>query len=168
MENKDLLIEVGKLAGLVSGHLHAVDKNTTNHNSHGGLANKININNFINSIKNNSLPPPSHTDMSPMFSPAYVDEAEVQMSVPDVSKFSVKIENSPENLIKNVTSHVPQNLPFPVQKTEIPSNINIQEIVEDIKSIKSTLSSINNNFTKISGMVGKVFNFITEKERKKN
>jgi hypothetical protein len=173
MDNRDVLIEVGKLAGLVSGQLHAVDKSTTNHNSHGGPANKININSFINSIKSNSLPSTTLSSNHPtIFSQAYVDEAQVQMMEPDVSRFSVKLENLPEASHQNISFQNPHSQPenreFQKINTpaSIPTGVDFSEVVDDIKSIKSTLNSINSTFTKISGMMGKVFNYITEKERK--
>ena len=156
MDNRDVLIEVGKLAGLVSGQLHAVDKSTTNHNSHGGPANKININSFINSIRSNSLPVTTlSNNHHTMFSQAYVDESQVQMMEPDVSKFSVRLENLSESPHQNVSIQhptlQPENREFQKINTpiNIPAGVDFSEVVDDIKSIKSTLNSINSTFTKI-------------------
>jgi hypothetical protein len=55
----------------------------------------------------------------------------------------------------------PAAVSLPISKVSAPE---LESLAEDIKTIKSTLLRIDSTFTKISGMMGKVFNFITQKE----
>ena len=139
-----------------SGHLNHVDKITSDRSQ---PANRIDLNSFLAPLKGG--PPPTPNLFDPV-NKGYIPEQMVQSMQPDIN-------------VNLVTSPVPQpvtSLPTPQPIIEVkptPSipvnNTEFKELSEDLKSIKATLLKIDGTFTKIAGMMGKVFNFITEKEK---
>jgi len=52
MANKEEALEAAKLAAMVGGQLKMLDKMTTSRDNHNPFANKININEFVDRVKN--------------------------------------------------------------------------------------------------------------------
>ena len=145
MIDQDVLM----LTGMVNGSLNNIEKMMETKNSVGGPINKLNLQQIIHN-KGSSSP-------VNLNNPAYFSEDVVKRMVPDVSLLS-----TPPVAENPVTVNIQQP---PVIKTpEVVPEQKI-ELLEDIKTIKSTLLRIDANFTKISGMLGKVFNHITQKDK---
>jgi hypothetical protein len=152
--DRDLLM----LAGLVNNHLNQVDKNT----DRGGTnpmaqANKLDVESLASSSRG-----PSRN----LANLGYISEQEVRSLVPD-PEVSFHQAGLPPSI--QPTIHQPeqaQQVPS-VITTQIQVNDSYKELADDIKSIKCTLLKIDSTFTKISGMLGKVFNHITSKESTK-
>lgn len=130
-------LEAAMLAKMVGSELTKVDGLTVEKGSNP--ANKIDINRFIAPIRGNHNP----SDQANM---GYIPEAIVQRMVPD---------NTPSLTVGAVVPSI-----SPVQNIESISN-------EDIKIIKGQLERINSNLTKLTGMFGKIFCNILEKEKSK-
>lgn len=159
--DRDLLM----FAAMTTGELNRVDKLMETKNSAEGSINKMNINALIQG---------SGTNLAVKNNPAfqgYIPEEVVRRMAPDTSS-SAQLFQDPVNVsITDVPSQSPAialqaTVPTAVASRVIPqvSNTEMTELAEDIKTIKSTLLRIDSTFTKISGMLGKVFNFITQKE----
>jgi len=162
ISEKEFDRDAAMLAGMVGGHLKHVDSITSDRSQ---AANRIDINNFLAPLKGGPAP------VANPFDPAnrgYVPEALVQSMAPDVS-INI-IENSP--VITGPPSGSGTFTPLPFVTTRDPvipvANVNTAELLEDIKSIKATLLKIDGTFSKIAGMMGKVFNFIMDKEKTNN
>ena len=149
--DRDLLM----LAGLVNNHLNQVDKNT----DRGGTnpmaqANKLDV---------ESLASTSRGPSRNLANLGYISEEEVRSLVPDPE---VSFHQAGMPPFTQPTNHQPEQAQHtsPVIPAQIPVNESYKELADDIKSIKCTLLKIDSTFTKISGMLGKVFNHITSKE----
>lgn len=163
ISEKEFDRDAAMLAGMVGGHLKHVDSITSDRSQ---PANRIDIEQFIAPLRGGPQPTAN------LFDPAnrgYIPEQVVQTMQPDVSVSLIEPSTvtSPVNTVTLNTPAVnnprivtPSFMPAPS-----PPPSSYTELQEDIKSIKSTLLKIDSTFTKISGMLGKVFNFITEKEK---
>lgn len=156
ISEKEFDKDAALLAGIVGGHLNYVDSITSDRSQ---PANRIDINAFIAPLRGG--PPPTANKYDPV-NKGYIPEQVVQNMAPDVSV----------NLIDAAQPVIPQQVAVPVtqvrQTITHPAGVEekeLSELKEDIKSIKCTLQKIDSTFTKIAGMLGKVFNFITEKEK---
>jgi hypothetical protein len=147
----------------VGGHLKHVDSITSDRSQ---PANKIDINTFIAPLRGGPSPQANPFDPA---NKGYLPETLVQNMAPDVSVSLIE-KNTQPLPIENLT------VPLPVRGTVAPvvsvtktpvalNNEELSELQSDIKTIKSTLLKIDATFSKISGMLGKVFNHITEKEK---
>jgi hypothetical protein len=135
-QHQQQALEAAMLAKMVGSELNKVDGLTIEKGPHP--ANKIDINRFIAPIKSGQ-PLQNEANMG------YMPEAMVQKMVPD--------NTSPGLTVGTIIPSSQQ-----VQNFEsIPS--------EDIKIIKSHLERINSNLTKLTGMFGKIFCNILEKEK---
>lgn len=153
--------DAAMLAGMVGGHLKHVDSVTSDRSVQ---ANKIDINAFIAPLRGG--PPPVANTYDPV-NRGYIPEQLVQSMAPDISV----------NLIEKNSPTLPSPIPGPNggpgtysvptrQVTAKTPEVNItNETIEDIKTIKATLLKIDSTFSKISGMLGKVFNFIMDQEK---
>lgn len=128
------------LAKMVGSEMQKVDGLTVERGSNP--ANKIDINRFIAPIRGNRQVP-NQANMG------YVPESIVQKMVPDTS-----LNNAPPVTVGVVTPAQPQL----VQQSSI-SN-------DDIKAIKGHLERISGNLTKLTGMFGKIYCNILEKDKK--
>jgi hypothetical protein len=155
ISEKEFDRDAAMLASMVGGHLKHVDSITSDRSQ---PANRIDINSFIAPLKGG--PPPRANTFDPV-NKGYIPEQIVQNMAPDVSV----------SLVDKNTQPIPQSSSYassaslPHQAPAIVSNSTLSELSEDIKTIKSTLLKIDATFSKISGMLGKVFNHITEKEK---
>jgi len=156
ISEKEFDRDAALLAGLVGGHLNYIDKVTDNKSV---PANRIQIDNFINPLRGG--PPPAANYMDPV-NRGYISEQQVRTMAPDISVNLIDSTPASINPVLVPMVKIPQPSVPNVQGTEVAG---YKELEEDIKSIKATLQHIDNTFTKISGMLGKVFNFITEREK---
>jgi hypothetical protein len=149
--DKDLLM----FAAMPNGELNRVDKLMVGKNSAEGSINKLDINSLVRGQR-------TIIQNSEAFQ-GYVPETLVQQMVPDTSS-AATFNPDPVNVsITEMQQPVaqPAAVSLPISKVSAPE---LESLAEDIKTIKSTLLRIDSTFTKISGMMGKVFNFITQKE----
>lgn len=150
MIDQDVLM----MAGMVNGSLNNIEKMMESRSSIAGPVNKLNLPNILHQ---NRAPGTA----SAVNNPAYVSEEVVQRLVPDTSVLS-----KPPNNLNDSVQVTFQPQPDPkvegVVTAKLPEKTS-SELAEDIKTIKSTLLRIDSTFTKISGMLGKVFNHITQK-----
>jgi hypothetical protein len=149
--DKDLLM----FAAMANGELNRVDKLMVGKNSAEGSINKLDINSLVRGQR-------TIIQNSEAFQ-GYVPETLVQQMVPDTSS-AATFNPDPVNVsITEMQQPVaqPAAVSLPISKVSAPE---LESLAEDIKTIKSTLLRIDSTFTKISGMMGKVFNFITQKE----
>jgi hypothetical protein len=149
--DKDLLM----FAAMANGELNRVDKLMVGKNSAEGSINKLDINSLVRGQR-------TIIQNSEAFQ-GYVPETLVQQMVPDTSS-AATFNPDPVNI--SITemqqpTQLPAAVSLPISKVSAPE---LESLAEDIKTIKSTLLRIDSTFTKISGMMGKVFNFITQKE----
>lgn len=151
--DKDLLM----FAAMANGELNRVDKLMVGKNSAEGTINKLDINSLVRGQRNPIV------QNSEAFQ-GYVPESVVQQMIPDTSSAASFIPD-PVNVSFTETQQPVLTpaavVPSPAPKIQQPE---LESLIEDIKTIKSTLLRIDSTFTKISGMMGKVFNFITQKE----
>lgn len=156
VSEKDFDRDAALLAGMVGGHLNYIDKIT---DSKSTPANRIQIDNFIRPLRGGPAPTGNPYDPA---NRGYISEQQVKNMQPDINvSLAPEIQTSePVNVVAPV-HHVPQQT---IPTTPI-TNSSYAEMEDDIKSIKATLQHIDATFTKIAGMMGKVFNFITEKEK---
>jgi len=147
------------LAGMVGGHLKHVDSITSDRSQ---PANRIDIQQFIAPLQGG--PQPTANPFDPA-NKGYIPEQLVQSMQPDISVNLV--EPTPVSGYPSNSVTLPAIMPLPSSKVPVTLSAasSYEELEEDIKSIKSTLQRIDSTFTKIAGMMGKVFNFITEKEK---
>jgi hypothetical protein len=149
--DKDLLM----FAAMANGELNRVDKLMVGKNSAEGSINKLDINSLVRGQR-------TIIQNSEAFQ-GYVPETLVQQMVPDTSS-AATFNPDPVNIsITEMQQPAPSPaaVSLPISKVSAPE---LESLAEDIKTIKSTLLRIDSTFTKISGMMGKVFNFITQKE----
>lgn len=156
ISEKEFDKEILGLAGLVNSQLNLIDRLTTDTSN---TANKINLDTFIAPLKGGPSP------KADLYNPAnkgYIPEEVVRSMHPDVG--INLIQQTPEVSLPFVQ---PQQTVSPyIQPQATVSTTKLYDTLEeDIKSIKSLLQKIDATFTKIAGMTGKVFNFITEKEK---
>jgi hypothetical protein len=147
--------DAAMLASMVGGHLRHVDSITSDRSQ---PANKIDIDNFIAPLRGG--PPPQANPYDPA-NKGYLPEAVVQNMAPDIS---VSLVDKNIQTLPVITPSVAHKT-APVQSMAIVEKDALSELESDIKTIKSTLLKIDTTFSKISGMLGKVFNHITEKEK---
>lgn len=152
--NNNADLEVLMLAGMVNGQLNYVDKMMTERSNMAGPINKLNLPALIHGSRTaqNQMP------VDPMVAKAYVSEDYVQSAVPDVSIYS-KIDNIKEPINSQPIQPIILNSPTKVTTTDSP------KIEQDIASIKNLLERINSNLTKMSGMMGKVFCSLNDKNK---
>jgi hypothetical protein len=129
-------LEAAKLAAMVGGQLKKIDQFSTERTNNP--ANKININNFIASVKNPRVKPaPARYLVEPPagFAPPPPEEY-VQSQVPDTSVGALPVENTP-----NIPAPAPILAPTlthePAQAT-----LNNTECMDILKNIDKTLSSM--------------------------
>jgi hypothetical protein len=159
ISEKEFDKDAAMLAGLVGGHLNYVDKMSDSH--HQVPSNRININAFIDSIRSGvPVRPDRYDPANSGYIPEETVQAQVPLSVPDIPIQLVEA-NVQQPVAPSSTLPVIKNIQ-PVASVATPTQ---DELIQDIKSIKATLLKIDSTFTKISGMLGKVFNHITEKEK---
>lgn len=161
ISEKEFNQDVAMLAGLVGGHLNYIDKITENQSNQ---ANRINLREFIEAAQRGTTP---NSNNSHPTNQRIVPEEVVQQIYPDVQ---LTLTQEGESIHK--TASAPSQGPILASSIKDASKpkINISQeeydvFLQEIKSIKSTIQHIDGTFTKISGMLGKVFNFITEKEK---
>jgi hypothetical protein len=171
--NTDDALEVAKLAAAVGGQLKTIDQFTSERSSNP--ANKINIQNFINKVKNPraSIPPADYlTKPPPGFAPP-PSEDYIQMVEPDMTIGSKpsnpqpiapiqpvqSIPNPPvqelQTLIPNsaLTTETPMPVVSPniekqsVNKFNFNENLSISK--SDVDSIKKSLNGIDKSLQKI-------------------
>jgi hypothetical protein len=161
ISEKEFGKDVLGVAALVNSQLNLVDKLTTDTSYQ---ANKINLETFIAPLRGG--PSPRANQYDPV-NKGYIPEELVKSMHPDVGV----------NLIQHEQTTVPndyytqQRVFQPVTPSVTPTVASAKTydtLEEDIKSIKSLLQRIDSTFTKIAGMTGKVFNYITEKEKLNN
>jgi hypothetical protein len=156
--NNNADLEVLMLAGMVNGQLNYVDKMMTERSNMAGPINKLNIPALVRGNKTVQ----NQMSVDPMVAKAYVSEDFVQSAVPDISIYS-KTDNAAEQVVSS---------PVPQPNTSVPSIKNIttqvvdpSRIEQDIASIKNLLERINGSLTKMSGMMGKVFCSLNDKNK---
>jgi hypothetical protein len=151
MNEREEAFEVAKLAAMVGGQMKLVDRMTTERMS--APANKINIHDFINKVKNPNASFPVYTPPTPAGFAPPVDERLIQSMVPDV--VPTYIPPSDQGAIQPPT--IPEtklpaesvNLPYIVKpKQEVPKfefKENVKPLLtrSDVDSIKNTLKSID-------------------------
>jgi hypothetical protein len=152
---KELNTEAALLAASVAGQLNNIDKMM---DGSRGNANRINLNAFINAAKTGGNYLSNHSDPA---NQGYVPENLVQNLIPDNSLFSKSSSKIPEDVVVQINSEKKQTtLPLDKSSPADPSKIEAELVV-----IRSLLEKINNNLSKMSGMIGKVFCIFTDKEK---
>lgn len=150
--------DAAMLAGLVGGHLNYVDKMSDS--GRQVPSNRININAFIDSIRSGT---PVRPDRYDPINSGYIPEEMVRAQVPDIPIQLIEANTQTPVAPQPIKNSQPTpSVTTPVVQATVSTQ---DELIQDIKSIKATLQKIDSTFTKISGMLGKVFNHITEKEK---
>jgi hypothetical protein len=161
ISEKEFDRDAALLAGIVGGHLNYVDSITSDRSQ---PANRIDINSFIAPLRGGPPPVPNKYDPA---NKGYISEQMVQNMAPDVAINLIENIQVPTGPINGPSGGPGTYAPPSVTRNQVslPTDERTTELLEDIKSIKATLQKIDSTFTKITGMMGKVFNFITEKEK---
>jgi len=151
MNPQQQALEAAMLARMVGSHLHGVDSMTVEKSIN--QANKIDMQKFVAPIVGKQVASSGPgTPVSPAMMRAIQDaERQALSEVPD-------------------SSDQGQFIP-PLNATPVVGSVNVvqQEPVkfsnEDMVAIRSQLERVNATLTKMSGMLGKVFNTFNEKNR---
>jgi hypothetical protein len=157
ISEKEFDKDAALLAGIVGGHLNYVDSITSDRSQ---PANRIDINSFIAPLRGGPAPTPNKYDPA---NKGYIPEQMVQNLAPDVAINIIEKIQVPPGPGGGPGTYAPPQVSKSLPP--LPTDEKTVELLEDIKSIKATLQKIDSTFTKIAGMMGKVFNFITEKEK---
>lgn len=158
ISEKEFDKDAAMLASIVGGHLNYVDSITSDRSQ---PANKIDLNTFLAPLRGG--PPPAPNPYDPV-NRGYIPEQVVQSMAPDVAVNLVDASTVSSPMPQQATVSAGQIRQVVTQPLRVEEK-ELSELKEDIKSIKATLLKIDSTFTKIAGMMGKVFNFITEKEK---
>jgi len=167
--NVDDALEVAKLAAFAGGQLKKIDQFTSERSNNP--ANKINIDNFIRSIKNPraSVPPADYlVKPPPGFAPPPPMEF-IEAEVPDTSINSVKNNYIPIQQSHTLLSQ-PESFPVPqplqqfetVQKNTVNVKNNklatviTQDVEEKVLISKSDITSIKNSLKNIDKTLHKM------------
>jgi len=152
MNSQQQALEAAMLARMVGSHLHGVDSMTVERSSN--QANKIDMQKFVAPIMGKQVVSSGPgTPVSPAMMKAIQDaERQALAEVPDPSEHDA-LFSPPTNVAPQVV----------VQQITQPEAINVSK--EDIIAIRSQLERVNATLTKMSGMLGKVFNTFNEKNR---
>jgi hypothetical protein len=156
ISEKEFDRDVLGVAALVNSQLNLVDKLTTDTSYQ---ANKINLETFIAPLKGG---PPPRADLYNPANKGYIPEEVVRSLHPDVG---INLIQQTQEVSLSPVHHQQTPLPYIQPQAVVSTAKTYDTLEEDIKSIKSLLQRIDATFTKIAGMTGKVFNFITEKEK---
>jgi hypothetical protein len=146
-------LEAAMLAKMVGVEMNKVDGLTIDRRS--APANRIDINQFINEVtKNPHQPHQPSQHIQNQANAGYVPEAIVQRMVPDTTTGS--------STSLTVGAVVPSNPIIQMQAPPQPP----QPVVpnEDLQAIKGHLERISSNLTKLTGMFGKIYCNILDKE----
>lgn len=147
MNEREEAFEVAKLAAMVGGQMKKVDQMTVERTSNN--ANRINIQDYINKVKNPRASIPVRAPSPPPGFAAPVSEAMVQSMCPDVKPSYIPPNVQPEPL-----KEIPSSLPTATAITQDSSpqkeltsvtqqnNLNIFNR-SDINSIKNSLKNID-------------------------
>ena len=174
MNEREEAFEVAKLAAMVGGQMKLVDRMTTERMS--APANKINIHDFINKVKNPNASFPVYTPPTPAGFAPPVDESYVQSMFPDVvptyksptEQNAIQPPTLPEtNLVNEIKPPVGSvNLPHIVKpKQETPK----MQFREDIKPFltRSDVDSIRNSLKGIDKSLAGMLKFLQENSKPK-
>jgi hypothetical protein len=156
MDTREEAIEVAKLAAMVGGQMKMVDKMTVERTSN--QANRIDIQEFINKVKNPNASFPVHLPQTPAGFAPPVSEAYIQSMVPDAQPtYNPQPDLQPLNI---TPAPVLIPAPAPISEPQLPvGSINLPHIVkpeqeapkmqfrEDIKPLltRSDIDSIRNS-----------------------
>jgi len=157
ISEKEFDKEAAMLAAFTGGQLNTIDKMMDSSSGHL-QANRLDVNSFIDTYKTGSRIRANRSDPA---NRGYVSEDVVQSMVPDNSTLS-----RAENVEIHITQQA-QNVSNPIVSAPVSANSPVvitSKMEEDIASIKNLMERINANLTKMSGMMGKVFCSLTEKE----
>ena len=158
MANKEEALEAAKLAAMVGGQLKMLDKMTTARDNHNPFANKININEFVDRVKNPNASSRAKVPQTPAGWAPPPPEDYVRSQVPDIIQSLPTAITSPEMI-----SMPPATLPTaiaPSMSEQIgsvnfgsnnrPVQTNIESTVltrSDIDSIRNSLKGIDKSLT---------------------
>jgi len=153
MNEREEAFEVAKLAAMVGGQMKMVDKMTVERTTN--QANRININDFINKVKNPNVSIPVRLPQTPEGFAPPLSEAYIQSMVPDaqpsynpevVQNQSTPITPQQVETVPLVTvSNIPLKLhPEPKEtKTVVAKNETTTLTRSDVDSIRNSLKSID-------------------------
>jgi len=152
MNPQQQALEAAMLARMVGSHLHGVDSMTVERSSN--QANKIDMQKFVAPILGQQVTSSGQgTPVSPAMLKAIQDsERQALADVPDPTEYNALF--SPPSNVTPVVGSVNIVQQEPVKFTN-----------EDMVAIRSQLERVNATLTKMSGMLGKVFNTFNEKNR---
>jgi hypothetical protein len=154
MNPQQQALEAAMLARMVGSHLHGVDSMTVERSSN--QANKIDMQKFVAPIVGKQVASSGPgTPVSPAMMRAIQDaERQALAEVPDPSELR-SFETIPQA----------SNVSPVVGSVNVVQQEPVKFSNEDMVAIRSQLERVNATLTKMSGMLGKVFNTFNEKNR---
>lgn len=160
MSDREDAFEVAKLAAMVGGQLKKVDQMTTERRS--VPANRINIHDFINAVKNPNAPLPVNLPPVPAGFAAPLSENYVQSMVPDIQPSFTP----PPNAETKPLTEIPTSLPtavasansFESGKAPVLPSITNKLIDDKIILNRSDVDSIRNSLKNIDKALNNMLN----------
>ena len=157
MNEREEAFEVAKLAAMVGGQMNLVDRMTTERMS--APANKINIHDFINKVKNPNASFPVYAPPTPAGFAPPIDERTIQSMVPDAqptynpnvaTSESAPVVQQPivapapvENKQSKVKLNKPSSTPIPQLEPIVDGSFKPVLSRSDVDSIRNSLKSID-------------------------
>lgn len=163
ISEKEFDKEAAMLAAAIGGQLNMIDRMSES-NGRGMQANRVDVNSFINAYRNGGSAGANPNDPA---NRGYVSEQMVQSMVPDTTMFSKPDLTQIPQVSVELKNHIPSptvNQMMPQAPTQA-VQLSPSKLEEEIAAIKSLLERMNGHLSKMSGMFGKIFCNITEKEK---
>jgi hypothetical protein len=163
MASKEEALEAAKLAAMVGGQLKMLDKMTTNRDNHNPFANKININEFVERVKNPNASSHAKVAKTPAGWAPPPPEDFVRSQVPDILPSLPTAITSPEMIPMppaTLPTAVAPSIPQQIGSVNFEPPIKqVQNIIDSGGLTRSDIDSIRNSLKGIDKSLSGLLNF---------